>query len=177
MVTFFYKILSEIVYYFLLLFFYLNTFMGRWSQAKSFSHRICFFTPKNRECADDLFKRFSKPNHRGKLSQLGREFNISKRTVSNWFKQYQIDPNWRPYITENRLLAHHIFTDEEESNMVEFIKENFIKPGNLFTDAQFRELAMSTFFSNIKMKNKSPILWYPIILYMILKKEIIFLQD
>ena len=73
-------------------------------------------------------------------------------------------------------MAHHIFTDEEESNMVEFIKENFIKPGNLFTDAQFRELAMSTFFSNIKMKNKSPILWYPIILYMILKKEIIFLH-
>ena len=53
-------------------------------------------------------------------------------------------------------MAHRIFTDEEESNMVEFIKENFIKPGNLFTDAQFRELAMPTFLFKHKDEEQIP---------------------
>ena len=90
------------------------------------------------------------------LSQLSREFSIPKRTVSNWYKQYQNDPNLRPYSTINRSLSHHLFTDKEERNITEFIKENFTKRGQLFTDTQFRELAMSAFLFKHRDEDQIP---------------------
>ena len=90
------------------------------------------------------------------LSQLSREFSIPKRTVSNWYKQYQNGPNLRPYSTINRSLSHHLFTDKEERNITEFIKENFTKRGQLFTDTQFRELAMSAFLFKHRDEDQIP---------------------
>ena len=71
------------------------------------------------------------------ISELHRGFSIPQKTVSNWYKQYKNDPDWRPYLTTNRSLAIRIFTDEEEQSMAEFIKENYLKQGLLFTDSQF----------------------------------------
>ena len=90
------------------------------------------------------------------LTEISRETSIPLKTISNWYKQYQSNQDWRPYSTLNRSLAQRIFTNEEENNMVEFIKDNFITPGKLFTDALFRELAMSLYLFKYKDIEQMP---------------------
>lgn len=110
-----------------------------------FSKRLNYFTNHNKKCAIELFKEFEKDYYYGMISDLHRKFKIPQKTVSNWYKQYKNDHNWRPYYTVNHSLAIRLFTDEEEQSITEFIKENYLKQGLLFTDSQFRELAMQAY--------------------------------
>jgi hypothetical protein len=40
-----------------------------------------------------------------------------------------------------------IFSDDEEAGLVSFVHDNLIAPGLIFTDSDFREIAMSAFLT------------------------------
>ena len=118
--------------------------------------RINYHTKHNRIVADKAFASFEQKYFYGMLSEISRETSIPLKTISNWYKQIKSDREWRPYSTLNRSWAHRIFTNEEEQNMVDFIKDNFIIQGKLFTDTLFRELAMSVFLYKYKDEEQMP---------------------
>lgn len=62
-----------------------------------FSHKINYYSRTNIKCADLVFKKFENP-HYGLLTEIHNEFSIPTCTVSDWYKHYQNDPEWRPYI-------------------------------------------------------------------------------
>ena len=102
-----------------------------------------------------MFKKFENP-HYGMLTEIHKEFSIPASTVSNWYKHYQNDPKWRPYIGTSHGLHHRIFTDAEKQAILEVINETFIKPGKLFTDAMFIEIAMTAFLKKHRNVEKPP---------------------
>ena len=55
------------------------------------------------------------------------------------------EPNWIPGNMKLKGLHHRIFTDEEEKNISEFIRTNYIKPGFFFNDSLFRKIAIMAF--------------------------------
>ena len=118
--------------------------------------RINYHTKHNRIVADKAFASFEQKYFYGMLSEISRETSIPLKTISNWYKQFKSDREWRPYSTLNRSWAHRIFTNEEEQNMVDFIKDNFIIQGKLFTDTLFRELAISVFLYKYKDEEQMP---------------------
>ena len=66
---------------------------------------------------------------------------VPKSTLYEWLHHYQQDPDWRPYAT-NRSQDRRLFTNAEERAMSEFIITNFTLPGKLFTDEDFKDLAL-----------------------------------
>jgi hypothetical protein len=56
------------------------------------------------------------------------------------------DPIWRPWHTDDRR-HKRIFSDDEQAAMVSFLRDNFITPGLIFADSDFREIAMNAFLA------------------------------
>jgi len=76
---------------------------------------------------------------------MANDYNFPISTISDWYGHYQLNPEWRPYNGKNHALHNRIFTDEEENAIAEFINENYTNQGKLFTDEDFREIAMNAF--------------------------------
>jgi hypothetical protein len=97
-----------------------------------------------RAIAASCFARFEDMDEAEKygfLSRLADESGVPRTTLSGWKVRHDTDPLWRPWNSE---WGQHlrIFTDDEEANMVEFITANYLDHGLLFTDEDFRVLAI-----------------------------------
>jgi hypothetical protein len=62
-----------------------------------------------------------------------------------WKKSWQKNLDWRPWHFAVRGLHHRIFTDQEEQALTDYITDNHLVTGTLFTNDSFRELAIQAF--------------------------------
>ena len=106
--------------------------------------------PRHRALVDRVWTLFKTSLTRPLISRLSRETGIPDRTLRDWYKRYQAMPDWRPYDTSVHGEHLRIFTDEEENALVEFIVDNFFKPGLAFHDSDFQFLAMSAFLEKYR---------------------------
>ena len=80
-------------------------------------------------------------------------YGICLATVYRWRCNHAIDPSWRPWKT-NRGKDRRIFTDDEERAISEFITENWLVPGKLFCDEDFREVAHDAYTMKYLLDDK-----------------------
>jgi hypothetical protein len=94
--------------------------------------------------------------HLQDMGKVGHETQIPQSTLDRWYKAWRADHDWRPW----RLQAHAehecIFTNEEEQAIREFIVANYLIPGRLFTNAEFREVAMDAFLTKFRDRDQVP---------------------
>jgi hypothetical protein len=81
---------------------------------------------------------------RGLKLHTHRVKGIPETDLWRWQDMIREDPDWRPWST------HHdrhrpIFSPLEERSIVSFIRPNFIEPGLIFTDSDFRKTAINVF--------------------------------
>ena len=67
-------------------------------------------------------------------------FGVCLPTVYRWRKQYEKDPQWRPWKT-NKGRDRRVFTIEEETAISDYITVNWLVLGRVFTDQDFHDLA------------------------------------
>jgi hypothetical protein len=72
---------------------------------------------------------------------------MSSSVLYEWRTQWQRDPTWRPWVKEIHGKHHHVFTDEEEAELVIEIIDRYILPGRQFIGATFRELVLAAYAS------------------------------
>ena len=89
--------------------------------SKKISRRINYFTITNKKVVEEVFKQFENPYY-GMLSKLHADTSIPFSTLSDWKRQYDKDPKWRPYIGINKSSHQRIFTNDEETNIRTFPK-------------------------------------------------------
>jgi hypothetical protein len=67
---------------------------------------------------------------------------IPETNLWRWRHMTREDPDWRPCHTH---YGHHrrIFSPLGELSIVSFIRANFIEPGLIFIDSDFREVAIN----------------------------------
>lgn len=96
-----------------------------------------------KEFKNEIPKVIERLRHRqyGDQKKISEETGIPTSTLSRWAHKLEEDPSFDPLDTK---YGEHlrIFTDDEENNISDFIVENFIIPGNYFTDEDFKEVAM-----------------------------------
>jgi hypothetical protein len=80
---------------------------------------------------------------------LSMEWGVPESTIRTWMQHVTIDPNWRPWKT-NWGQGSRVFSDDEEQELVLFVKNNFISKKRLFGDSDFRILACSEFAKKIQ---------------------------
>ena len=68
---------------------------------------------------------------------------IPRSTLYDWKSKLADDPCWNP-VTKSKSGQHRrIFTDEEESQIADYMRNEFIAKKQLFTDLDFRGVIMS----------------------------------
>jgi hypothetical protein len=78
------------------------------------------------------------------IQQIHHMTGIPEMNLRRWQRMITKDPEWRPW---NNYHGHRhcIFTPLQEIAIVLFIKTNFLNQRLVFTDDNFREIAMTTF--------------------------------
>lgn len=99
---------------------------------------------RKKQLCEDVFAEFN-TFQRGGFSKLSYKYDVPKSTIRGWYDHWKEDPNWRPYNGKVHGLHHRIFTDEEEKGLRDFIEENYIKPGHLFQNQTFKQLASNAY--------------------------------
>jgi hypothetical protein len=98
------------------------------------------------------------------------KFCVPESTFYDWKQQWEADHFWRPWHTEVHGVRLRAFDDDEEAQIAEVIRTEYIAAGRLFTEATFRELVMQAweafgraegefvcskhFISNFKHRNR-----------------------
>jgi hypothetical protein len=84
---------------------------------------------------------------RGHIPHLHKITGIPETNLRRWQRMLAHDREWRPWHTHHG--AHRrICSPLQETAIVAFIQDNFIDAGLIFTDSDFRELAMTAFLAN-----------------------------
>lgn len=86
---------------------------------------------------------------RGYIKKISLQTNISINTLKDWKKKLKKDPNFSPTRPKYGI-SRRIFTEEEENEIADFIKEQIIRRGYFFNDDDFRELIMSEYIRKYK---------------------------
>ena len=86
---------------------------------------------------------------RGDIQKISAHTHFKIRTLYNWANALKQDPNFDPLKTKCGQ-HHRIFTDKEEDAITDFIIENIIKAGILFTDEDFEDLIMTAYLEKYK---------------------------
>lgn len=79
------------------------------------------------------------------ISKLAKEFGIPRTTIWRWTKRWKRDINYDPSDMKCHGTFNRIFTDEQESNIVEHINETRIKLGKYFPDFAFQSLIFDAY--------------------------------
>ena len=82
-------------------------------------------------------------------------YGVTLPTVYRWKKQFDRDPLWRPWRTR-RGNDRRIFTDTEEAAISEFITENWLVPGRIFTDQDFQRVAHDAYAMKYLQEEELP---------------------
>ena len=77
----------------------------------------------------------------GAMAELSRECGIPESTLRGWRDHLKKDPDWTPW---NNHYGEHfrIFTDEQEDELMQLARENWLDTHKLFTNDDFRDLAL-----------------------------------
>ena len=79
----------------------------------------------------------------GKVSTMSQSTGIPRSTLYDWRSKLADDPCWNP-VTKSKSGQHRrIFTDKEENQIAEYVRNEFIAKKQLFTDLDFRDIIMS----------------------------------
>jgi hypothetical protein len=68
----------------------------------------------------------------------------SETAIIDWRRNSTLNPNWPPW-GDGHGCHHRIFTDAEEHGILNYIANNYINAGRLFTDVTFREIAVQAY--------------------------------
>jgi hypothetical protein len=90
------------------------------------------------------------------MGVIGHTTQIPQSTLYRWLGAWRADPLWRPWRSEAHSEHTRIFTDAEEKALGEFIIANYLIPGRLFTDAEFREIALQAFLTKHRESDHVP---------------------
>lgn len=71
-------------------------------------------------------------------TMLATEFTMPRITVSRYTKKWSSNPKYDPTDTSVHGQFHRIFTNDQEASIVDYINQNYIKPGNYFSDFMFQ---------------------------------------
>jgi hypothetical protein len=82
---------------------------------------------------------------RGDRIHIREKFGVHLRTSQGWYRHWLDDPSWRSY-DPRRAQRRRVFTDEEEGILAERIRTEFLEHGLLFTDADFRLMAIEQYY-------------------------------
>ena len=69
---------------------------------------------------------------------------IPTSTISDWRQKKKKDPNYNP-LHKKTNIGKRVFTDQEEEEITEYIIDNIIKQGILFTNEDFKLIIMDAF--------------------------------
>ena len=85
-----------------------------------------------------------KHHRRGDIQKISKHTQFKIRTLYNWAEEIKKDPSFNPL---NKKCGNHrrIFTDEEEDAISDYIIQNILMAGILFTDEDFEDLIMQAF--------------------------------
>ncbi len=77
------------------------------------------------EVVNEVFEKFEDPAWN--LSDISRASNIPFHTIQQWYAKYRENKDYRP----GKLIGQHkrYFTTEQEEDIVQYIRENYIQPG------------------------------------------------
>ena len=79
------------------------------------------------------------------IPSISRRTGIPKTTLYTWRKCYRKDPQWSPQ-NNNWGKGNLIFSEEEENNLAAYVSD-IIDQGILFTNEDFREIAIEYYLS------------------------------
>jgi hypothetical protein len=79
------------------------------------------------------------PNSYKRYSQI---LGIPFQRIYEWRARWMREPDWRPWCYTLRGAHHRVFSDTEEQAIADYIVQNYLVPGALFTDSTFRDIAM-----------------------------------
>ncbi len=94
-------------------------------------------------------------NPRKIVSHLMNKYTVKEGALRKWTKKWEKSIDWDPFDTKNRGKCHRIFTDDQEKSMVNYIEDNYINPGNYFSDGHFQSLAFEA-YDNIYRNTDDP---------------------
>jgi hypothetical protein len=90
---------------------------------------------------------FPQWTHNTARTEIYPRVKTSSSVLCEWRTQWQRDPTWPPWAKEIHGKHQHVFTDEEEAELVIEILDSYILPGRPFIDATFRELVLAAYAS------------------------------
>jgi hypothetical protein len=85
---------------------------------------------------------------RGMFAAISRASGIPESTLRSWRQHARDDLDWRPWHTQWGQ-GSRIFSDEKESEMANYIRANFLEPGLLFGDSDFKLLALQQWAAKV----------------------------
>ena len=89
-------------------------------------------------------------------STLQARYGATKTTLYRWINKWKMDPSYDPTNTSVHGNFHRIFTDEQEGNIIQYIKTNFIQKGNYFSDFYFESVIYNAFNEIYPDPKKAP---------------------
>jgi hypothetical protein len=90
------------------------------------------------------------------IGKIGHGTKIPQITLCRWCHTWKGFPAWRPWPVDDRDRHLRIFRAEEEPVIREFIITNYVIPGTLFTNNDFRRIAMEAFLTKHAESEKLP---------------------
>lgn len=99
---------------------------------------------RHKHTVDHIFQCFQDCK-RGDMIEWENRWNVPHETLAGWYKQWSKDNEWRPYNYECHGIKHRIFTKDEEKAISDFILTEYIQQGFLFTNFEFRRIAVDAF--------------------------------
>ena len=96
----------------------------------------------------------------GWSTQTGKDIinytGIPTSTLYHWRKKWEEDPNWRPWSGKNHGIHHRIFTEEEETSISDFILENYLVQGRVFSNGDFKAIISDAYLEKYKNSENIP---------------------
>lgn len=86
------------------------------------------------------------------LTMLSNKYKLPRPTLVTWSKRWEIESDWLPGTFDKLSKSKRMFTDEVENEIADFIKDNYVKPGNYFPDWQFKNIMFQEYNENDSIK-------------------------
>ena len=104
---------------------------------------------------DEIFTNFFPNLSDQTVSECHKKFGIPASTLYFWLGKWKTNAQWRPWASDKRL-QHRIFDDNEEAAISSYIIDNYIVPGILFTNEDFKALAAQAYREKFKDVEEMP---------------------
>jgi hypothetical protein len=85
------------------------------------------------------------------MGKIGSEPRIPQTTLYRWYRTWKERSQWRPWGVEESDCHLRIFITDEEIAIREFLIANYVISGRLFTNEDFRWIAMRASWQNTKI--------------------------